>query len=346
MKKSIFIKDRQINEGKDIFIIAEAGVNHNGELEKALSLVDIASQAGADAVKFQTFKSEEVVTEKGKMANYQKRNLGKTISQRDMLAQFELNEKFYKYIIKRCKEKNILFLSTPHGGTNSVDFLEKIKIKCYKIGSGDLTNYILLKKIAKLSKPIILSTGMATLKEVKDSVNFIKSCGNKKIAVLHCTTSYPCPIDQVNLSAMTAMMKELDVPVGYSDHTLDMQVAVMAAAFGAAIYECHFTIDKRLPGPDHIASSSPEVLREKIKAIRKVKKIMGKGKKGPTAKEKKYMINLVRKSIVAKRDLIKGQKINIDDIEAKRPGDGLSPIYFHKILGKKIRRDVKMDEQI
>ncbi len=340
------INKHPIKNGGRVFIIAEAGVNHNQNLKLALKLIDIAADSGADAVKFQTFKAEQVVTESGEMAGYQKKNTGKTQSQREMLKQYELPEKFYAAIIKRCLEKNILFMSTPHGGKQSVDFLESLNIVAYKIGSGDLTNYILLDKVAKTGKPVILSSGMATLAEVKNAVRFVKSRENHKIAMLHCTTNYPSPPEEVNLLAMQTMMKGLDVPIGYSDHTEGNQVAIMAATLGMAIYECHFTIDKSLPGPDHIASAQPNELREKIQAIRNVPVILGSPKKAPNLSERKSMLTLVRRSIVVTSDLEKDHTLTLNDLEAKRPGDGVSPAHYEKFLGKKLKRAFKADSQI
>ena len=346
MKKLIYIKKRKINENHKVFIIAEVGVNHNGDLKKALKLIDIAADAGADAVKFQTFKAEQVVTEKGEMANYQKKNIGKKMSQREMIGQYELEEKFYTPILKRCRKKNILFMSTPHGGKESVDFLESLNVCAYKIGSGDLTNYMLLKKIAKTKKPMVLSTGMATLKEAKNAIKYIKSNGNNKIIALHCTTNYPCPLNEVNLAAMRTMMNELNVLVGYSDHTTGIQTAIMAATLGMAIYECHFTLDKTLPGPDHKASAYPQELKAKVKAIRDVEKIMGSFEKKPNKSEVNSMIITIRKSLVYTKTLKKGQIITENDLEAKRPGNGLSPIFFEKLISKKVNRNINKDEQI
>lgn len=346
MLKTVHIGHKKIGYGEPVFIIAEAGVNHNGELEKALQLVDIAKEAGADVVKFQTFKAEDVVTEIGEMASYQKKNIGQEESQREMLRKLELPDEFYSPIMERCRKRNILFLSTPHGGKASVDFLESIGVKAYKIGSGDLTNYILLKKVAKTGKPIILSSGMATMEEVKSAISFIRSQGNELIAVLHCTTNYPCPPDEVNLLAMKTMMEELDVPVGYSDHTQGIQVAIMAATMGAAIYECHFTIDKTLPGPDHIASCEPDELKARIDAIRDVPVILGRGEKTPNKSEVESMVKLVRRSIVAAKNLEVGQTITDEDLEAKRPGDGISPTQYEKFLGKKLKTSLKADQQI
>lgn len=346
VRKHFFIGRNKIVNYGDVFIIAEAGVNHNGELEKALKLVDIAAESGADAVKFQTFKAHQVATKEAELAGYQKRNIDKTTSQLEMLEELELSEEFYEPIIKRCRQKKILFLSTPHGGRESVDFLQKAGIPAYKIGSGDLNNYILLKEVAKTKKPIILSSGMANLAEIKDAIDFIKSMRNNKISVLHCTTSYPCSLEEVNLLAMATMMKELDVPVGYSDHTQDIQTAIMAACMGTAIYECHFTLDKSLPGPDQAASCSPGELKERVEAIRKAKVILGNFRKQPTKNEEKFMINIVRKSIVAVRDLSIGHVLTEKDIEAKRPGTGMSPVFYQRLIGRKLKRAVRKDEQI
>lgn len=340
------IGDFEIKEHSDVFIIAEAGVNHNQRLDLALQLVNIAADSGADAVKFQTFKAEDVVTEEGEMASYQKKNIGKEKTQLEMLRELELPDDFYGPIIKRCTEKNVLFLSTPHGGKKSVDFLESLGVKAYKIGSGDLTNYILLDKVAKTGKPVILSSGMATLDEVKYAVSFVRSKGNNQLAVLHCTTNYPCPPAEVNLLAMKTMMGELDVPVGYSDHTVGIQVAIMAATLGAAIYECHFTIDKMLPGPDHIASVEPDELKSRIAAIRAVPIILGRSEKAPNPSELASMVKLVRRSIVAARDLSKGHILDKDDLEAKRPGDGMSPTEYERLLGKKLKVALKKDQKI
>lgn len=345
-EKAFSIGNYQIQEGGRVFFIAEAGVNHNQRLDYALQLVDIAVEAGADAVKFQTFRAEQVVTATGEMAEYQKRNLGIVEGQIDMLRKVELPEKFYPDIMKRCQEKGILFLSTPHGGKASVDFLETLKVEAYKIGSGDLTNYILLNRVAKTGKPIILSSGMATMKEVKAAINFVKSKRNRQIAILHCTTNYPCPLEEVNLSAMQGMMKELDIPVGYSDHTNGVQTAIMAATLGMAVYECHFTIDKNLQGPDHVASCTPDELKERVQAVRLARVILGSSEKEPNKSERESMVGLVRRSIVAAGDLPTGHTLTIEDLEAKRPGDGVSPTEYEIFIGKTLKQPVKRDQQI
>ncbi|MBI4234981.1 N-acetylneuraminate synthase [Candidatus Peregrinibacteria bacterium] len=344
-KASVFINNIEINEGKKVFIIAEAGVNHNGELEKALALVDLAADIGADAVKFQTFKAHQVVTAQGEMAQYQKKNLGFEKSQLEMLQDIELPENFYPPLINRCKEKGILFLSTPHGGIESVKFLESIDLQAYKIGSGDITNYLLLDAVAQTKKPIILATGMSTLEEVKSAVEFIRWKGNDKIILLHCTSNYPCPSKDVNMAAMKTLMTGLNLPVGYSDHTQGNEAAIMATALGQALYEFHFTLDKNLPGPDHVASTSPEEARERVKAIRLASLMMGSSIKEPTIDEKQFTLPIARRSLVASKDLKVGQVITVLDLEAKRPANGLSAQYFEQLIGKKLLKDLKKDQQ-
>lgn len=345
-KKNFFIGKYKIKEYNRVFIIAEAGVNHNQSLDLALKLVDAASWAGADAVKFQTFKAEQVVTQEGKMADYQKRNIGKIQSQREMLKGLELSEDFYPQIIKRCLLKKILFMSTPHGGRESVDFLEKCKVPAYKISSGDLTNYLLLERVAKTRKPVILSSGMATLTEIRDALRFISSHGNDKIAVLHCTSNYPCLESEINLLAMVTMMRKLNISIGYSDHSQGIQTALMAATLGMAIYEGHITLDKNLPGPDHIASADPQEFKARVEAIRKTLVILGSAKKSPTPSEISLMAPIVRKSLVAAHDLEAESTLKINDLEAKRPGNGISAKYYEKFLGKKLKLSVKADRQL
>lgn len=328
-----------------MFIIAEAGVNHNGKLDLALKLVDAAAKAGADAVKFQTFKAEQVSTSSAAMADYQVKNVGAVKSQIEMLRELELKEEFYPAIIQRCKEKGIIFLSTPHGGFESVDFLENLDIPAFKFGSGDLTNLPLLKYAAKLKKPMILGTGIATMQEIKEAVSAIKSAGNDQIIVLHCTSNYPCPPEEVNLSAMETMARETGVLVGYSDHTLGTQTPIMAATLGACVLEKHFTLDKDLSGPDHKASADPEELREIVDAVRKVKIIMGSPEKKPQKSELSVM-KLSRKSVVAKKNIAKGEKFSALNLSIKRPGGGLAPKYYDFLIGKAAAKDIKGDTLI
>lgn len=332
MIMKIKIGDKLIGKGCPYFVIAEAGVNHNGRLDLALKLIDAASDAGADAIKFQTFKAEGVVIARGKAKPHF-----------EMLKKLELKEKFYKPIIRQCKQKNIIFLSTPHS-PDAIDFLESL-VPAYKIGSGDLTNLPFLEKVAKKKKPIILSTGMATMKEVKEAMGCIKKTGNNKIIALHCTTNYPCSFNEVNLRAMQTMMKKLDVLVGYSDHTLGIDISAMAVTLGACVIEKHFTLDRNMTGPDHKASIEPDELGKMIKQIRNVEEILGSAIKKPN-KSEIPMIKATRKSIVSLRNIKKGEKFTKDNIGIKRPGAGLAPKYYFKIVGKKAKKNIKADKLI
>ncbi|MFH1583261.1 MAG: N-acetylneuraminate synthase [Candidatus Falkowbacteria bacterium] len=340
--KNIIISGKKIGYNKPVFIIAEAGVNHNGHFKTALKLVDAAAAAGADAVKFQTFKAGQVVTTTGKMAKYQKKNIGKTESQLDMLKKLELPENFYKPLITHCRKKKIIFLSTPHGGFDSVDFLERLNIAAFKIGSGDLNNLPLLQYAARLGKPMILGTGMSTLGEVQAAISIIKKAGNNKIIVLHCTTNYPCPAREVNLEAMRTMAAKSGVLVGYSDHTKGIQVPIMAVALGACLIEKHFTLNRNMTGPDHKASLEPRELKEMVKAIRQVSIILGSKIKSPNASERP-LIKVARKSIVSLCKIKKGEKFTKNNTGIKRPGTGLAPRYYFSILGKKAKVDIPAD---
>ena len=345
MLKKIKIGNKFIGEHQPVFIIAEAGVNHNGRLALALKLVNAAAVAGADAVKFQTFRAEQVVTAAGKMADYQKKNIGKTESQLAMLKKLELPENFYPALIKRCREKKIIFLSTPHGGFESVDFLQKLKISAFKFGSGDLTNLPALEYAARFKKSMILGTGMAVLNEVKEAIKTIKKAGNNKIIVLHCTTSYPCPLNQVNLCAMLNMRQKLSALVGYSDHTLGIQAPIMAVTLGACLIEKHFTLDKNMTGPDHQASAEPAEFKKLVIAVRRVEKIMGNCIKKPTASELPTR-RIARKSLVALFDIKKGERLTRENIGIKRPGAGLEPKYYFSILNRMASKNIKQDSLI
>lgn len=341
-KKSLKIADKIVGENRPVFIIAEAGVNHNGRLDLALKLIDAAKTAGADAVKFQTFKTEQVVTKEVKMAEYQKKNTGKEETQFSMLKKLELEESFYPKLLSYAKNKKIILLSTPHGGFESVDLLREIGIPAFKFGSGDLTNLPVLQYAAGFKKPMILGTGMANMVEVKEAVDCIKKTGNNKIIVLHCTTNYPCPDEEVNLRAMQTMMKELNVLVGYSDHTLGFQTPLMAAALGACVIEKHFTLDRSLPGPDHKSSLEPEELNDMIRMVKKSQIILGSAVKEPTVSEKKIK-SIVRKSIVALDDIGRGDKLTMANIGIKRPGTGIAPKYISTLIGRKAKEYIKKD---
>ncbi len=343
--KDILIQGRKINYGLKPFVIAEGGVNHNGDLQLALDLIDAAAFAGADAIKFQTFRAEQVVTISGEMADYQKKNLGKVESQIEMLRKLELKERYYPALIQRAKERKIIFLSTPHGGFESVDLLQKLKIPAFKFGSGDLTNLPLLEYTAKLKKPIIISTGMSVMEEVQEAVQVIKKAGNHQIVVLHCTTNYPCQPQEVNLQVMQTFMKELGVLVGYSDHTLGSQTSVMATTLGACMIEKHFTLDKTMPGPDQVASMEPLELKEMIQQMAKAQVILGSANKQVVQCEVQYM-SVARKSLVAWKRIRKGQKFTRENLTIKRPGTGILPKHFNEVLGTTATQDILPDTLI
>ena len=337
----IKIGKKTIGKSYPCFIIAEAGVNHNGQIKLAKKLIDAAVNAGADAVKFQAFKTEELVIKNADIVEYAEKNIGKKTSQFNLLKNLSLNYKDFIILKKYCDKKNIIFLATPHS-FDAIDFLDDL-VPAFKFGSGDITNIPSLKYAAKKHKPMILGTGMATMKEVKDAINAINSTGNKNIIALHCTTNYPCPIEEVNLRAMTTMKKELKCLVGYSDHTLVITVPIMSVTLGAVILEKHLTLDKKLSGPDHKASLEPNEFKQMVIEIRNVEKAMGNFEKKPT-KSEKNIINYVRKSIVANQDIIKGTKINRSMIAIKRPGTGLPPTKLDKIINKKAKRYITKDE--
>lgn len=341
----IKVQNKVIGENRPPFIIAEAGVNHNGKLDLALKLVDAAAKAGADAIKFQTFRAEQVVTVSGKMAGYQKNNLGVTESQLAMLKKLEFNENWYPKVVSRCKKKGIIFFSTPHGSFASVDLLESLGVPVFKFGSGDLTSLPLLEYTARLGKPIILGTGMATMKEVEEAIRAIKKTNNSKIIVLHCTTNYPAQPQEVNLRAMQSMADKLNVLVGYSDHTLGPQVVIMAATLGAVAIEKHFTLDKNLPGPDQKASMEPAEFKQMAERLRNVSSILGSSVKKPSKSELQYRL-LVRKSIVAAKDILKGERFTQENLTVKRPGTGLEPKHYFKIIGTVAQKEIKADELI
>ncbi len=340
MKKMIKIENRYISEDYPTFIIAEAGVNHNGSLELAKKLVDVAKEAGVDAVKFQTFKTEKVVSKFAPKAEYQIKNTGNNESQYEMIKKLELTEEEFIELYKYTKEKGLIFLSTPFD-FESADFLEDL-VPAYKISSTDLTNLPFLEYIAKKGKPIILSTGMATLGEIEEAVNTIKKY-NEDIILLHCITNYPADFEELNLRAIKTLKEAFKLPVGYSDHSLGIYAPIAAVTLGAIVIEKHFTIDKNLPGPDHKASLNPEELKEMVKAIRLTEKALGDGIKRPTFSEEKIK-KVARKSLVANIDIPKGSIIKREMVTIKRPGIGIEPKYLDIVVGKMAKRDIKKDE--
>ncbi len=330
--------------GRRVFIIAEAGVNHNGCMDTAFKLVDAAREAGADAVKFQTFKAENLVTVDAAKADYQKETTDANETQLGMLKKLELPLDAFKKIYQYCLKKGIMFMSTPFDH-ESVELLETLGAAVYKVGSGDLTNMPLLKHIASRNKPVILSTGMATLEEVEEAVGWVKAEGNDQIVLMHCTTAYPAPYEEANLKALLTMKQAFGLPTGYSDHTRGIEAAVAAAALGACVIEKHITLDKGMPGPDHRASLDPAEFREMVRCIRNVEKAMGSGAKLPGPGEEKMKI-AARKSIVAREYIRRGERIEMNKIAVKRPGNGIMPKYYYQMPRYRARVDIKADTVI
>ena len=326
------------------FIIAEAGVNHNGDKNLAKQLIDAAVEAGADAVKFQTFHAENVVTSTAEKAEYQKSTTSSDESQYNMIKKLELPEETFREVANYAESEGIIFLSTPFD-EESVDLLDEIGVPAFKIPSGEITNFPLLKRITEKQKPIILSTGMATLGEVEEAVTYLKKHGADSITLLHCTTSYPAPVYSVNLRAMDTLRCAFQVPVGYSDHTEGITIPIAAAAMGAYLIEKHFTLDRTLPGPDHKASLEPQELTAMVKAVRDVERAHGNGIKGPT-EEEEAIKRVARRSIVAKHDIHVGGALTEDDLAIKRPGTGIEPRYFDLILQKKAKVSIQKDQVI
>ncbi len=329
-----------------IFIIAEAGVNHNGSIETAKKLIDAAKEAGADAVKFQTFSAEKLTAETAPKAEYQKQNSDKNESQFTMLKKLELDKSGHIELMKYCNNTGILFMSSPFD-LDAVDFLNSIGLEIFKIPSGEITNLQYLRKIGSLGKKVILSTGMATLSEILDALIVLTNLGTKKenITILHCSTEYPAPFEEVNLKAMIEIEKVTGCKTGYSDHTTGIIVPIAAASIGAKIIEKHFTLDKNMPGPDHKASLLPHELKEMVEAIRIVEKIKGDGHKRPTASELKNR-DIARKSIVAAKNILAGEIFSSENLTVKRPGTGISPMLWDEIIGKKAIKNYKKDELI
>ena len=329
-----------------VFIIAEAGVNHNGSIELAKQLIDVASNSGADAVKFQTFKAENLVSKNTQKAEYQKKTTDISESQFDMIKKLELDVNTHKELIAYCQEKNIMFLSTPFDH-DSIDFLNELGLKIFKIPSGDITNFPYLKRVGALGKQVILSTGMSTLKEVGDALTILVGTGTQKanITVLHANTMYPTPMEDVNLNAMLAIQEEFGVAIGYSDHTLGIEVDIAAVAMGASIIEKHLTLDKTMEGPDHKASLEPEELKDMVVAIRNIENALGSYEKKPSPSEIVNM-DVARKSIVASCIIKKGELLSDKNLIAKRPGTGLSPMKWDAVIGTKATKNYQEDELI
>ena len=327
-----------------IFIIAEAGVNHNGDIQTAKELIDVAAAAEADAVKFQTFKAATLVCRQAPKAAYQMETTSAEESQFDMLKKLELTPDMHRELIDYCHEKNIMFLSTPFD-LDSLHYLVDCGLAVIKIPSGEITNYPLIREAGRSGKRIILSSGMSTIDEVREAVAVLKENGSTDITVLHCNTEYPTPFSDVNLRAMQTIKEETGVSVGYSDHTPGIEAAVAAAALGATVIEKHFTLDRNMKGPDHKASLEPNELTEMVRAVRHIEQALGDGEKKPSASEKKNMA-VARKSLVAKCLIKGGEMFTEENLTAKRPGTGLSPMLWNQVIGQKAKRDFAADEMI
>lgn len=328
-------------------IIAEAGVNHNGSIELAKQLIDVAADAGVDYVKFQTFKTENLVSKQARKAEYQKRNVSDMDdTQFNMLKKLELSPEQHRVLMDYCRKKGIRFFSTAFD-LNSIDFLSDLKLGLWKIPSGEITNYPYLKKIARKGESVILSSGMSDLQDIANAIVVLEKHGIRRdqITVLHCNTEYPTPMQDVNLRAMQTIKERLGVKVGYSDHTVGIEIPIAAVALGARVIEKHFTLDRTMEGPDHRASIEPRELKDMVKAIRNVESALGSGDKKVTESESKNRI-IARKSIVAARDINAGEVFVENNITVKRPGSGISPMEWENVIGKIAKKNFHADDLI
>jgi len=329
-----------------VFIIAEAGVNHNGDLQLAKKLIDVAAAAGADAVKFQTFKAETLVSRKAPKADYQQQTTSADESQFEMIKRLELDPGAHQCLIDHCRDRHIMFMSSPFD-LESIDLLAQLGMEIFKIPSGEITNLPYLRKIGGLETPIILSTGMSTLGDIDAALQILYAAGLAKelLTLLHCNTEYPTPMADVNLRAMLTLAEQFDVAVGYSDHTLGIEIPIAAVALGAKVIEKHITLDNNLPGPDHRASLEPQQLNEMVSAIRNLERALGDGVKRASPSEEKNR-PIARKSIVAKRPIKQGEILSAENLTVKRPGTGISPMEWDSVVGTSARKDFQKDEVI
>jgi N-acetylneuraminate synthase len=338
----IEIAGRAVGEGEPVLIVAEAGVNHNGSAERALELVDAAAEAGADAVKFQTFDAASLASESAPLSAYQ-RSGTEAESQVAMLRELELPAEAFERIAERSAERGMLFLSTPFDEAGA-ELLAELDVPAFKVGSGDLTNTPFLASLAARGRPILLSTGMAILEEIREAVEAVRGGGDPGLALLHCVSGYPTPPEQANLLAIDTLRREFELPVGYSDHTTGLEVSLAAVARGAVVIERHYTLDRGLPGPDHSLSLEPGELAELVVGIRKVEAALGDGEKRPMPVEEENMA-VVRRSLVAARDLGTGERVGREDIEIKRPGGGMAPSRLDQLVGAELTRPIHAGEQ-
>lgn len=327
-----------------VFIIAEAGVNHNGSLDLALQLVDAAKASGADAVKFQTFRADMLATRSAHKAPYQERTTASSESQFEMLQRLELDAAAHQRLIEHSREIGIQFLSSPFDA-QSADLLATMDVPLFKVPSGEITNLPFLQHVARKGRPVILSTGMSTLGEVEEAVHVLQDAGASQLTLLHCVTEYPAPYAEVNLRAMQTLKRAFGLPVGYSDHTPGIDIAIAAVALGAEVIEKHFTLDRSLPGPDHAASLEPGELQQMVAAIRHVEVALGTGIKAPAPCELPNL-SVARKSVVAARSLPAGHQIATGDVDVKRPGNGLAPKFLPALIGRTLRVSLAKDEVI
>jgi N,N'-diacetyllegionaminate synthase len=338
MVASVQIAGKSIGPGHPCFLIAEIGVNHNGDRATAFRLIDAAMNAGADAVKFQTFEAKRLVTQNAPKAAYQLKSGSVKESQLDMLKRLQLSKEDHQSINDYCRAQGIMFLSTPFDASCS-DFLETLGVPAFKIASGELTDLALIRHIAAKRKPLIISSGMATLDEVEAAIRTVSEAGNKQVILLHCVSNYPAEPSEVNLRVIPQMAQHFKIPVGYSDHTLGTDIAVAAVALGACVIEKHLTLDRTGPGPDHRASLEPTEFSALVKAARRVETALGHGRKEPAPSEIE-MARIARKSLVAACDIPAGASLKAEWLIAQRPGTGLSPAFLDKLIGRKAKRNI------
>lgn len=324
-----------------VYVIAEAGVNHNGNLETAKRMIAAAKEAGCDCVKFQTFRTELLVTKQAKKADYQVNNTGNENSQYEMLKALELSQKEFEILKDCCLQEGIDFLSSPFDN-ESATFLHDLGLSCWKLPSGEITNEPLLRQIGSYGQRVILSTGMSTLEEVEAAVEWLRENGSSDITLLHCTSNYPTAPKDVNMRAMLTLQQHFHLPVGYSDHTEGIEIPLMAVAMGACVIEKHFTLDRNMPGPDHKASLEPDTLERMVAGIRSIELAFGSGEKAPTQAELSTR-TAARKSIVLSRDVPAGRPLTQADILLKRPGNGLPPSCLHQLLGRSLKQAMPRD---
>ena len=346
MLKKFKIGNRSIENYSNPFVIAEAGVNHNGNIKIACELIEQAALAGADIIKFQTFEAETLVTETAKKADYQLVNTSEAESHYEMIKKLELKKEDHFKLINHCKKHNIEFFSSAFD-TESLEFISTLGLSRYKVPSGEITNLPYLRQMGSYKKPIILSTGMSDIQDIRNALEVLEKAGTprSKITVLHCSTEYPAPINEVNLSAMNTIKDEFNVEVGYSDHTSGIEVAIAAVALGAKIIEKHITLDKSMPGPDHAASAEINEFKLMVKSIRNIEIAIGDGVKQPTLAEKSNIL-IARKSVVASKFIAKGEEFSYQNITVKRPGKGISPMLVDQVIGSISKKDFEPNEYI